>query len=167
MIYIVSCIVLFMGILLMLLLLSVGGGVSLWSHHRPYTHLPHVSHCRTFDPRDRRSFSQGWAGGQEEDSGFRPAPSRGHSQLFIIDLFSVMENDKNLGSLLPACCCCKAHTSTESSLYSSSPSELLYIVITLFGTSCLYLFLVALFLLGTHGLAANLGVFSRSNLPPL
>ena len=73
-----------------------------------------------------------------------------------------MEKDKNLGSLLPACCCCKTHTSTGSSLYLSSPPELLYIVITLFGTSCLYLFLVALFLLGINGVVANMGFVSSS-----
>ena len=67
-------------------------GVSLWLHHKPYAHLPHVQHCKSFDPRDRRSFSPGWAeGGQVENLGFRSQPSRGHSPLFIIDLRSAME----------------------------------------------------------------------------
>ena len=44
---------------------------------------------------------------------------------------------------------------TGSSLYTSSSSELLYIMITFFGTSCPYL--SRGFFFGIHGLAANLG----------
>jgi hypothetical protein len=163
--YIVSCVVPFTGVMLLLLSVGVVCGVSLWSHHRPYPCLPQMSHCRSSDPRDCRSFCRGGWGGQEEHLGFWPTP-------FIIDLRSALEEDRNLWSLLPARCCRKAHTSTGSSLYSSS--ELLYIGITFFGASCPYLFLVACFLLGARGLAANLGFSScccpgvgRSNSPLL
>ena len=126
--------------------------------HGPIFHMCRI--VRVCAPRDLRSFSPGWAVGQEEDSGFWSAPSRGHNPLFIMNLRSAMEEDKNLGSLLPARCCCKAHTSTRSSLYSFSSSKLLYIVIAFLGISCPYIFFVALSLL--VGVVAGTGFFSSS-----
>ena len=63
----------------MLSLLSVGGvwGVFLQSHHRPYAHLPHVSHCGSFDPRDRRRFFAGLGGGPGGRLGPMTGPIKG------------------------------------------------------------------------------------------
>ena len=76
-----------------------------------------------------------------------------------------------MGSLLPAWCCCKAHMLTGSSLYTSSSSELLYIMITFFGTSCPYLslgfFLVSMVLLQIWGLCFGLSGLDPGYPPPL
>lgn len=68
------------------------------------------------------------------------SPSRGHIPFFIIRLRSALEADVNLGSLLPARCCVKAHMLTGSSSLSSSDS---YIVIRSPRISRLWKFLIA------------------------
>ena len=52
----------------MLSLPSTGGvsGVFVWLHLAPYAHLPHVSHCKSFDPMDCWSLSPGWVGSHEK-----------------------------------------------------------------------------------------------------
>ena len=60
--------------------------------------------------------------------GTLPVPLRSHIPFSVMCLRSALEADVNLGSLLPARCCCKAHMSTGSSTYSISSSDL-YIVI--------------------------------------
>ena len=103
-------------------------------------------HCRGLVPKDRRSFLPRWEVGHEEGSDFCSAPLRGHIPFSFIALYSTMEEDRNLGSLLPARCCCKAHASTGSSLSLSSSSDS-YIVIKSPGTLYPWVFLIVFLLL--------------------
>ena len=74
--------------------------------------------------------------------GFLSSPLGGHVILYNMDLRSALEADRNLGSLLPARCCCKAHRLTESSLYSLSllllflPSWVAKVVHQIWGFCC-------------------------------
>ena len=120
-------------------------------------------HCRGLVPKDRRSFLPRWEVGHEEGSDFCSAPLRGHIPFSFIALYSTMEEDRNLGSLLPARCCCKAHASTGSSLSLSSSSDS-YIVIKSPGTLYPWVFLIVFLLL--DGVIAGGGVaFAEPSSP--
>ena len=67
-------------------------------------------------------------------------------------LGSALEADMNLGSLLPARCCRKAHVSTGSYSYSSSDS---YMVIKSPCDLCRRVFLAVILLLGIGGVIAG------------
>ena len=64
----------------------------------------------------------------------------------------------NLGSLLPARCCRKAHVSTGSSSCSVSSSDS-YIVIKSLGVLRLWVFLITFLLLGIDKVIADEGLF--------